>query len=183
MAQSNAVEKIRQLRANAPKAIARALNRSITSGRLVLAKEIVADSTLQASYVRENLVISEATEKQQVARVRASFRRIPLMKFGAKGPVPTRGRGRGVTAKLGKARGRYPDAFIASFKSGHVGVFKRLGVSERKSAGAWSKNLPITELHGPSLARVAEKYVEPALARTKEQFEKNLASELRFATR
>ena len=74
-------------------------------------------------------------------------------------------------------------AFFATMKSGHLGVFKRLRESERKSKGpsgkvAWSKNLPIDQLHGPSLGRVFKKYRPLGQARMQEAFDTTMNHEL-----
>ena len=87
--------------------------------------------------------------------------------------MPSRGRGRGVTAKVGPSRTRYPHAFLAQMRSGHLGVFQRVGRTR----------LPIRELRGPSIAHVFGKYVAVGIARGEEQLKKNLQSEFRFALR
>jgi hypothetical protein len=128
------------------------------------------------------------------AQCTASAKRIPLIDWDARGPYPSRGKGRGVSTSLrtsgvtaikarGKAlgvggstgggRGRYPHAFIAQMRSGHRGVFQRGG----------TKRMPIFELFGPSIARVADKYTAAAAARGMDQLRKNLVSEFRYAMR
>jgi hypothetical protein len=86
-----------------------------------------------------------------------------------------------VTARLPTGLGKYPQAFIATMRSGHRGVFMRVGASSRRSAGARSANLPITELHGPSIPLVFGKHLAAGLARGEAQLRKNLVHELRFA--
>jgi hypothetical protein len=166
-----------------PNAIARALNRSIGSASTIMSREMAGDLGLKVGDVKTEMRVKEARPDDLVARLSVSGKRIPLIKFGAKGPEPSRGRGRGVTARLSGGRNRYPNAFIATVGSGHRGVFIRKASLLRKSPGAWGKNLPITELRGPSLPHVFRKFLPIGLARGQEQLAKNLAHELSFAAR
>ncbi len=160
------------------KGFVRALNRAVASARTVMVREIARDTGLRSKDVRDALLMSEATQNRPEARLAASLKKIPLIKFRARGPFPSRGRGRGVTYRLTGSRGRHPNAFIARMKSGHEGVFKRADSTSHKSAAAWSKNLPIIELHGPSLGHVFAKYRPLAAARAREVFETNLDHEM-----
>lgn len=188
---SEAIEiDLRDYPAKVTRATVRALNRSINSGRTVMTREIGGDTGLKQKDVREALSIQEATAGRPEASLGATVKRIKLIKFGAKGPTPSRGRGRGVTYRLRGGKGRVEDAFIATMKSGHTGVFRRVGsvahgaagpsASGRKSSGAWSNNLPIIELRGPSIGHVFRKFRPLALARALEVFEKNFDHELAF---
>jgi hypothetical protein len=181
---SRAVRAIDGLRAGADAACARALNRSIVSAKVIAVRETRADLGLPAAWVSERIVVKSATPQRQVAQLVTSAERVPLIKFGARGPEPTRGRGRGVVVSQGKLRRVIPSAFIATMpNNGHRGVFKRSTTLIRKSRGARGANLPIIELRGPSLARVASKYTAAALERGQAQLVKNLQSEFRYAMR
>lgn len=160
---------IRQLQAKAKPAIARALNRSIASGKTAMVRLIADDMRLKQADIRDKLTITPATPTRLVATLGASMKRIPVMAFNARGPVPSRGKGRGVTART--PAGRYPHAFIATVGAGHTGVFERKGTAR----------LPIRELFGPSIGHVFEKYRPQGLARAEEQLVKNVSHELRFA--
>jgi hypothetical protein len=153
------------------KALVRAMNRSMASGRTIMVREIAGDTKLKSKDVRDAMPLSEATLSRPEARLSASLKKIPLIRFQARGPEPSRGKGRGVTYRLGAgSRERIPNAFIATMKSGHRGVFKRVT----------SKRLPLIQLYGPSLGRVFEKFRAAGLARTLEAFEKNFDHELQF---
>jgi hypothetical protein len=168
-----------------------AMNRAITQGRTVMSREIARDTGLNVGVVRKALPISQATLERAEAAFRAGFTRIPLIDFKAKGPEPSRGRGRGVSYRLPTGKGRLPDAFLATMESGHRGVFRRAGkagsrtgrvmgaLSQRKSRGAWSPNLPIVELYGPSLGHVFAKYRPMGMARTKEAFDTEFAHQMK----
>ena len=159
-----------KLKARAPLAMARAINRSIASGKTLMVRLVSVDMGLKQADIRDKIVVVSATPDRLMAQLRASAKRIPLIDFKARGPEPSRGRGRGVTAKMPGGKGRYPNAFIAQMSSGHRGVFAR---SDRR-------RLPIRELFGPSIAFVFSKHVEQGQARALEQLEKNIQSEFRF---
>lgn len=177
---ANAQRAIRQLRDRVPAAAARALNRAGASMRTHMVRAVKDDLGVPTSAARDQVFSIEAIPGRLRFELRATRKRWPLSEFNVKGELPSRGRGR-VTAKIGKTRKRYPNAFMARMKSGHVGVFKREGNSKRKSVGAWGPNLSITELHGPSVGHVFEKHAAASLARGEEQLLKNLQHELRFA--
>jgi hypothetical protein len=169
------------------RAMVRALNRAIASTRTFMARAVARDVGLKYGDVLAAFRLRQATASAPEASVGASLKRIPLIKFGARGPEPSRGRGRGVTYAIGQgSRGRQPQAFIATVgTSGHRGVFvrdQRGGGSVRKSRGAWSKNLPIRELYGPSLGHVFGKYRAQGLDVAREAFAKNFAHEQIFAS-
>lgn len=159
---------VAKLREKAPYAIARAINRAAVSGRTQLARDTSADMKLKVGVVRDKIVIEEATTTKHLAKVYASNKRVALIEFGARGRYPSRGKGKGVSART--QTGRYPNAFIAFMRSGHKGVFARKTTAR----------LPIHELFGPSIAHVASKHAPAAADRMKQQCLKNLVSEFRF---
>lgn len=161
-------------------AMVRGLNRGVSAGRTVMTRLIAQDVSLKSRDVREAISLLEATASYPVARIGASLRKIKLIDFGAKGPEPSRGKGRGVRAKLPGGAGVYPQAFITVLRSGHRGVFSRASELSRRSDGAWGKNLPVYELHGPSLGRVFAKHRPAGLARVEEMFIQTFDHEMRF---
>lgn len=171
----NLEQGLTRLALNAPRAIARALNRSIASARTAVASPIAKDMGLKVGDVRDALKIREAvpSDGRMVATLYASKTRIPLIDFGATGPEPSRGKGRGISSRMRGGARRYPHAFFATVGNGHRGIF------ERKTKA----RLPIRELRGPSIVHVFAKYAAVGLARGQEQLVKNLQSELRFAIR
>ena len=78
-------------------AMVRALNRSISSGRTVMVREIARDTGLKSKDVRDAMRLQEATLNRPEASLGAGLKRIPLVDFQARGPEPSRGRGRGVS--------------------------------------------------------------------------------------
>jgi hypothetical protein len=162
---------VETLKRKFPAAVKRALRRAGTTGRNEMTKAIAADTGLGSRRIKEEIKIVEVGDTTIQLEVRG--RRLPLIEFGARGPEPSRGRGRGVSYRLLGGRGRAPHGFIATMRSGHRGVFQRRG----------PRRLPIVELHGPSLVRVFEKYLPIGAARAEEALVKNLKHEIAFALR
>lgn len=185
----------RKLADRAPKAIARALNRSIVTARTTIAKAVAADVSLKLAEVRAGLVTIEAYPQPSglAAALFAKVRRIPLVKFKASGPEPSKGKGVGVSARVEGQRKRYPSSFFATFRSGHRGVFVRQrerfarpSTIRRRRALRVSVRvgrLPITELHGPSLEHVAKKYAKQAAIDGRASLVKNLNHEIEFLSK
>lgn len=175
-----------RLKSKAGPAVARALKRAGDSAKTAMVREMARDLGLKVGTVRDQVktevVGDRANAEQLVARVSVSGKRIPLIEFGAKGPVPSRGRGRGVTARLNGGRQRYPNAFIATVGSGrHTGVFQRVPGSHRHGPAPNRSQLPIYELRGPSLPHVFRKYISVGMARGQETLVTNLEHEFKFA--
>jgi hypothetical protein len=131
--------------------------------------------------------MTPATYDRPVARMATSLKRIPLIKFGARGPEPSRGKGRGVSYKLGgQGKQRVPNAFIATMPSGHRGVFVRAMGAHGPLQGSLARlaksggRLPIRELAGPSLGHVFARYRPEAQGIAAEFFDRNFARELKF---
>ena len=149
----------------------RALNRALTTGTATLSRLIAADMGLKVSDVKAAIKSRAATTVTLEVRLAASLRRLPLVQFNAKGPMPSRGRGRGVTYRIGsQGRTRAEHAFLARMASGHVGVYKRTGPGR----------LPIVQLYGPSIGHVFTKHQQAGVDAMRESFNKNLAHELDY---
>lgn len=181
-------EELREFPRRAQRAIVRALNRGIQAGETLMAREVARDVGMKVSDAKAAMRRQDASLSTPVAVLAANLKRIPLIKLGARGPQPSRGRGRGVTYNLPGGRGRIEEAFIARVRGSnrdgssgnHLGVFVRAAASTRKSRGAWSKNLPIKQKFGPSLGHVFAKYRAQGQARAIEAFETTLDHELEF---
>jgi len=159
--------------ARVQRATVRALNRTLTSGKALLASRIAKDMGLKVGVAKAAIKTDKATVSRMDIRLRASLRRLPLYEFGAKGSLPSRGQGRGVTYKVGTGgRSRAEHAFLARMPSGHVGVFARRS----------TKRLPIKELYGPSIGHVFDNYRDEGITKMRESFDTNLAHELAFAS-
>lgn len=174
---TNSPAAIDKILANAPIAEARAVNRAIASANTALLAAVASDTGLKVATLRDRIKVGRpATPEFRRARIYASTKGIPLIQFRARGPEPSRGRGRGVTAYIQGATVRYPNAFIATMKGGKRGVFQR---GNKVNPGSRAR-LPISEKFGPSVYLVALYHRQVGLDRGREQLAKNLASEFRF---
>jgi hypothetical protein len=147
--------------AKAMRGAIRAMNRAIASGRTAMVREMARDTGLKVGDVRDALSIREASLAVAQASFGAGLKRIPLIYFKARATK------RGVTYALTGSRNRISNAFLATMKSGHQGVFAR----------KTPKRLPIVERFGPSLGHVFAKYQPMGLARTKDAFDTAFAHE------
>lgn len=160
------IKKLARFQERAPFGIARALNRSMTSARVVVAQDVGKDMGIGASVIRQRITLKEATPDRHVATLSASPKRIGLIDMKAnqtRTGVSYRGRN--------GSRVRVDHAFIAQMASGHRGVYQRLTKAR----------LPIHELFGPSIWLVFTRHADAGRARAVEQLKKNLQSEFRFA--
>ena len=164
------------------RALVRSMNRSIKSGETVMVRAIAGDVGLASRDVRAALRSTPATFDRPVARLAASLKRIALEKFNARGPMPSRGRGQGVSWRIGGSTRRDRGLFRATMRSGHVGVFARVG-GKGASEGAWSDNLPIAERFGPSIGQVFAKHRPAGQARALETFQANFDREMAYRSR
>jgi hypothetical protein len=167
-------------RAAIPKATVRALNKTGTPVQKEALRILSKDIGIAQKDVRKNLKMMRARRNNLNVLIEASGRRIPLIAFDArqigarrKGQRRrSRGRGGVTYKKQGGARGFIPGAFIATMRSGHVGVFKRTGKAR----------LPIKEKFGPSIPHVFVKQgVNEAMLRVaKDRWPKNFEHEIQF---
>jgi hypothetical protein len=159
-------------------AMVRAMNRALTSGRTAMVRAIAQDTGLKSGDLRKAVRIAPATWSRPEARMATSLKRLPLILFGAKGPMPSRGRGKGVSWRLaGGARNRVPNAFLAQVRSpqqtemgsaGHLGVFVRRGKGR----------LPIRQLYGPSLGHVFGRHRPTIAEQMRQTFSARVLHEL-----
>ena len=129
-------------------ALLRALKRGTKSAGTHANRVVSKDMGVKVSDVRAKIRLENPTAQTLSGKLHANLKRIPLIKFGARGPQPSRGRGRGVSYKLKGGRGRHPHAFIARMPSGHKAVSERKGTAR----------LPIKQLYGPSIGRVFDEH-------------------------
>lgn len=155
----------------APKKAAQAIFRSVKRGTDAAhthAGRIIAKQLgFQVGDAKKSVIKRDPTFATLAGELRASLRRIPLIKFKAQGPQPSRGKGRGVTYRIGGKTKRIPTAFIATVGS-HKGVFRRLGRSR----------LPIVELKGPSVGEVFRNNEDEILRRGAEQVVKEMRRQI-----
>jgi len=174
----NFTRAVDRLKTKAPVAIVRSLNRAAVSAQTAMQRAMAQDTGLPVGTVKKAMSIFEARPDRLVSQVEARGARIPLMDFRARGPEPSRGRGRGVTARLPGGAGRYPHLFIATTSSGHRGVFGRV---PGKFMHRDPKRQAIQEKFGPSLVHVFTKHRAAGLEAGEASLIKNLQHEFRWA--
>jgi len=153
---------LKKLGKAAPKAVIRALNRSIVSSRAVMARAVATDLGVKVSVAKDAMWTANATASNPTARLSAQGARLPLMAFGARQTK------RGVSAKVEGQRKVYPGTFLATMRSGHQGAFGRRGQTR----------LPIDERFVVSIPHVFEKHVAEGQQAGMESLVKNLEHEL-----
>lgn len=139
-------------------ALLRALKRGTKAGATKANRVVSKDMGIKVSDVRARIRLESPTARTLTGSLHASLKRIPLIKFGARGKEPSRGRGRGVSYRGKGGRARHPHAFITTMPGGHRGVFARKGPGR----------LPIKELYGPSIGRVFEEHRAEIMKRGEE---------------
>lgn len=173
-------------------ACVRAMNTAAQKGNTHIKRLIADDLKMKVSDVQTRLFTIKASYRTLKATLATKrLDRIPLMYFGGKGSMPSRGRGEPASAAVkGGSRRSYPGSFIAGVRyyrnadgekqyGLHQGIFIRGPKKEaRKSAWAWSRNLPITQLYGPSLGRVFAKWREPVVGLMQKWYDAELERQL-----
>lgn len=170
-------EALEGIKDGAPKAIARALNRSIKSAGTLAVRLMAADLGITQAAIRKYgaLRTDEATWSNLVARFSVLGSRIPLIAFRARQTKT------GVAYRLGPGRESVAHAFLATVGAGHEGVFIRSSLERPVRRGRHRAWLPIRELRGPSLPHVLVKQWErQARAQAAEMLQKNLDHEVEF---
>jgi hypothetical protein len=182
----------------------RALNRTITTVRTRGDRALARATGLTQERVKRSTAVVPATVTSLRAGYVVGGKPIPLGLLGARGPEPSRGRGRGVTYRTIPRGGRTlaEGAFLATVRSPrgrpHRGVFRRVTRgpgsrpgrrgrpvqyrTRRKPIGSW---LPIEQLYGPSLPQVAASLRLEQIAEEAQRtvLPKNLEHELAFIQR
>jgi hypothetical protein len=152
---------LRAMASAAPAILGKSLKRAADAGRTHMTQLIRQDTGIQAKYIGRAIEIEKEKAQAFFPRVVVAINaaRMPLIAFGARGPTPSKGRGRGVTAGMKGGRKSYPGAFIASVPAGkgrddlsfigpmirHQGVFKRRGWMP----GATGRGKKRVEFQGP----------------------------------
>ncbi len=154
----------------APVALARALNKTGDAVRTAMARAVAKDMGIKVGTARAAIKVEKATGASLAVRIVAKGKRLPLIDFKARGPEPSRGRGRGVAYVMRGERKRLDHAFIATVGAGHRGVFIRTG----------PRRLPIKQLAGVSIAKSFENQIEAGAARRNEVLFQKVEHEIEF---
>ena len=161
-----------------PQAMRRSLKKAGIAATTEMSRLVSAEMGLPVRRVKAEI---KTTSDDVSATLKVRGYRIPLIDFKARGPEPSRGRGRGVSYALASGRGRLPHAFIATMPSGHRGVFQRTGKFGRINRFGRRGLERIAEKFGPSIAAVFTKFMPEGAARGSEALLKNVQSQIQLA--
>lgn len=127
-------------------AIARALNKTVITGRKAASDEIKqAGYGLKVSDIKDAISISRANYSKLEVSIRAKGRSLGLIRYQARQTQ------RGVTAKVKGTRSLWPGAFITVVKNGHKGVFVHQHGMQAGKRGKDIHNRKLREVFGPSV--------------------------------
>lgn len=157
------------------RAIVRSLNRTVSSVRTLVAREIVDKTGMKKKDIMPRLFINKAERSNADASLVSLGNGLPLALFGAKRIRVSSNRGKryGVTALVRGTRQVIPGAFLATMKSGKTGVWERVG----------SDRLPIRQLFSSDVQdfiRSDTGFLSRVKTFAKESFDKNFASDYEF---
>lgn len=123
-----------------PKAATRAVNKTLRPVQSTAVKAIAKDLGVKQKFVRKATRVKRANFSNLNGFVEATGKRLPIIQIDPR----AKQNASGVSYKSQGQRKQIPHAFLVRTKSGHEGVFKRVG----------NPRLPISELRGPSIPKV-----------------------------
>jgi hypothetical protein len=167
------------------RAMSKALNRAVQSGRANAAKETRRKYNVRSTDVKKTITLARSTPATLEARFKSVGSTLPLMSFR---PNKTK---KGITAKIGQSRKLFPGAFMSTTKSGHKGIFARAKykgnklVSRRTRVNKYPDNdLPIVEIQSLTVPSAIQNkgVINPLTQLMQERLVKEFSHELRFRT-
>jgi len=118
------------------------INKLLNKGQTAANKKVREVYNVKAKDLRDRTIIKRATNSRVEGFLIVRGRRMPVVVFGARQTK------RGVSVLIKRTGGRklIKSSFLAQMKSGHLGVYQRLG----------NKRLPIKELFTIDIAKMYE---------------------------
>ena len=156
----------------APKAMSNAINRAITTARTEASRKVREMYYITNKNITATIKLTKASPSNPVALIRSKSSPIALSKFKIPPTGPSPGRKSPIVARVIKGGGGpIAHAFVARMKSGHIGVFNRVG----------KKSKPIDQRYGPSVPQMlgnpnVTQWVE---VKAKEKLDERLDHEIR----
>lgn len=177
------VRELREMGAQGPAIMARALNRAGTSGKTAMKKAVSADTGIAQKGLERQIKVDKANKTRPSVSLTISGTPMPLIDFQGRGPEPSRGKGKGATYRSPSGgRKQVPGGFIAMMKSGHRGIFVRKPrTSTRHGRTATKPQLPIVERKTPPLPHWFGKRLTTFKEAAQESLRKALKHEISFA--
>lgn len=168
-----ALEKLSIIPKGIQKAANTAINRTATSARAISSREIVKHYNVKVTDVKKTMIVKRSNRKSLEAEIISKGGVIALSKYKVS-PKGIQHKGNKnkplrVAVKKGSGQKVIGGAFIAQFKSGHLGVVRRKG----------TKRFPIQELYGPSIPQMFknEAVVAPVKKLVEDRLEKEFNHE------
>jgi hypothetical protein len=143
---NRAIEALQHIPNAVPKALSAAINRAAEGARTEAVKKVKEEYVITASRVRETIHIFKANPANLTAAItsRGRLRALSYFKTNPSKPL-TRRITRQLIAHVKRTGGEtISGAFIAKTRSGHVGVFNRVGKAR----------LPVVQRYGPSVPQM-----------------------------
>lgn len=168
------------------RAILRSLNRTISSVRTMVQREITEKTGVKKKDIMPRLFIHRAERSNQAAALKSLGRGVPLVLFGARRVRIQSDRGKrfGVSAMVKGQRQVIAGGFLAEMPNGKVGVFARKDVTRsRKGKPRSSPELPIKQLFSSEvqdLIRSDTGFLSRVKRYGHDTFEKNFAADYKF---
>ena len=168
------------MKKNAPLVLSRAINRAVSNVKKNMGKETSSLYYISSGNVKKTVNITKATKSKLKAAAISQGSGIALSKFKVNPGTPVKYRGTSRSPKVYRAGVKKsggvkpldgnPKSFIAVMKSGHVGVFSRLG----------GEGLPIKQLYGPSVPQMVknENIMEKINREANETLQKRIDAEI-----
>lgn len=164
----------------AERVIYKSLNKTMTEVKTDISEGVRGVVTADQETVDGKIRISNASLKKLAGQVTLAGNPLPISKF------PAIQEPQGVLARIYKAQPyrMITSGFLATMKSGHVGVFRRetrISPAGQPVIRPWKKmpkkyRLPIEEMYGPSLGTILQSapVMEPVLGKLGEHLDANL---------
>jgi len=129
-----------------PRALVGAINRAAESTRTEASRKVREIYYVKHKDIISTIKIKKASPENLMATVTSSGNLLPLAKFRVtpQRPQPRRKSPVVIRVKRGAEGGSVKNVFVARMRSGHIGVFGRVGKSR----------LPIQEKYGPSIPQM-----------------------------
>lgn len=154
------LQKLKEVENGAPKAVMRAMNRTVTGMRTDAGREVSARYTVKQADVKDKLDLDKASITDLSIAMRSKGRPMRLVKFshepnknpGVKGS-PT------VFAQVKKSgSGGFTGGFMATMRStnGITGIFMRTGKLTRRGKNAGKGREGIKQLYGPGSVQMLD---------------------------
>lgn len=155
-----------------PKIMTRAINKTATSVRAEVVREIGKKIALKLKDIREDITIYKANWSRWEASVNIRRKRHGLIRFGARQTK------KGVSYRIEKSGGRksIQHAFIAESNSA-----ENVWIREEGAGGKLVPRLPIQRLQGPSIGEVFKRaiwLVQQTYAKAQTTLDKNINTQI-----